>query len=241
MKIMETILIEPRDGTVVSCLTDLLQTSADEVLADGDTFKVGLSGGSVVQLLAQSLPNVNTDWSKWYFFFCDERVVPFDSNDSTYGEYKAKLIGVVPITEDQFVKINPDLSAEEAAKDYIKKMSVFFPPDRVPRFDVLLLGLGPDGHTCSLFPGHKLLNETSLWVCPINDSPKPPLCRITLTLPVINNARKCIFAAVGSSKADVVKRILQDRESLPAARVQPQNGELFWILDEDAAKFLDAA
>ena len=146
-------------------------------------------------------------------------------------------------------------------------MSVFFPPDRVPRFDVLLLGLGPDGHTCSLFPGHKLLNETSLWVCPINDSPKPPLCRITLTLPVINNARKCIFAAVGSSKAEVVKvlfywrfgerfrspsvfspplfnisqRILQDRESLPAARVQPQNGELFWILDEDAAEFLDAA
>lgn len=66
----------------------------------------------MVQLLAQSLPNVDTDWSKWYFFFCDERVVPFDSNDSTYGEYRAKLIGKVPITEDQFVKINPDLSGK---------------------------------------------------------------------------------------------------------------------------------
>lgn len=200
-----------------------------------------LLGGSVVTLLAQSLPNITTDWSKWYFFFCDERIVPFDSSDSTYGEYKSKLIGKIPVTEDQFIKINPDLSAEDAAKDYIKKMSVFFPPDRVPCFDVLLLGLGPDGHTCSLFPGHKLLNEGSLWVCPINDSPKPPPSRITLTLPVINNAKQCIFAVVGSSKAEIVKKILQDKENLPAARVQPHNGELYWILDEDAAKLLQTA
>lgn len=238
---MEKILVEPRDGTVASCLSNLLQMSADDVLASGDTFKVGLSGGSLVQLLAQCLPNVTTDWNKWYFFFCDERVVPFDSNDSTYGEYKLKLIGKIPVTEEQFIKIDPDLPAEDAAKDYIKKMSVFFPPDRVPCFDVLLLGLGPDGHTCSLFPDHKLLNEASLWVCPINDSPKPPPSRITLTLPVINNAKKCIFAVTGSGKAEIVKRILQDRENLPAARVQPHNGELYWILDEGAAKFVEKA
>ncbi|CAK9803119.1 PGLS [Anthophora plagiata] len=238
---MEKILIEPRDGLVMSCLSNLLQTSAEEALASGDTFKVGLSGGSLVQLLAQTLPNITTDWSRWYFFFCDERIVPFDSSDSTYGDYKTKLIGKIPVTEEQFIKINPDLSAEDAAKDYIKKMSVFFPPDRVPCFDVLLLGLGPDGHTCSLFPGHKLLNEASLWVCPINDSPKPPPSRITLTLPVINNAKKCIFAITGSSKAEIVKRILQDRENLPAGRVQPHSGELYWILDEDAAKFLETA
>ncbi|XP_050579132.1 6-phosphogluconolactonase [Bombus affinis] len=238
---MEKILVEPRDGTVVSCLSNLLQTSAEEALTIGDTFKVGLSGGSLVQLLVDSLPNVTTDWSKWYFFFCDERVVPFDSNDSTYGVYKSKLIGKIPITEEQFIKINPDLSAEDVAKDYIKKMSVFFPPDRVPCFDVLLLGLGLDGHICSLFPGHKLLNEASLWVCPINDSPKPPLSRITLTLPVINNAKRCIFAITGYGKAEIVKRVLQDRENLPAARVQPHSGELYWVLDEDAAKFLETA
>lgn len=84
-------------------------------------------------------------------------------------------------------------------------MSVYFPPDSLPKFDVLLLGLGPDGHTCSLFPNHKLLDETSLWVCPINDSPKPPLSRITFTFPVINNARVCIFAVLGSSKAKIIK------------------------------------
>lgn len=95
--------------------------------------------------------------------------------------------------------------ADEAARDYIKKMSVYFPPHSLPRFDVLLLGMGPDGHTCSLFPGHKLLDESLLWVCPINDSPKPPPSRITLTLPVINNAAKCIFAISGSGKAEMVK------------------------------------
>lgn len=88
-------------------------------------------------------------------------------------------------------------------------MSVYFPPDSLPRFDLLLLGMGPDGHTCSLFPGHRLLEETSRWVCPINDSPKPPSSRITLTFSVINNAKACVFAAAGSNKADIVKVIFK--------------------------------
>lgn len=96
-------------------------------------------------------------------------------------------------------------TAEEAAKDYIKKMSVYFPPDSLPKFDVLLLGMGPDGHTCSLFPDHRLLDETSVWVSPINDSPKPPPSRITLTFPVINSAKTCIFAITGEGKADMIK------------------------------------
>lgn len=100
---------------------------------------------------------------------------------------------------------NVYFTADEAAKDYIKKMSVFFPPDSIPKFDLLLLGMGPDGHTCSLFPNHRLLEETSLWVSSIKDSPKPPPSRITLTFPVINNARACVFAATGSSKKEMVK------------------------------------
>ena len=177
----------------------------------------------MVQQLSECLPQVKTDWSKWRFFFCDERVVPFNSTESTYGMYKTKLIGKIPITEDQFIKIKPDASgkinilffeyklsfimnlAEEAAKDYIQKMSVYFPPDRIPRFDVLLLGLGPDGHTCSLFPNHRVLEETSLWVCPVTDSPKPPPSRITLTFPVINNAKACFFIVTGASKKDIVE------------------------------------
>lgn len=97
--------------------------------------------------------------------------------------------------------------AEEAARDYIQKMAVHFPPDELPRFHLLLLGMGPDGHTCSLFPGHRLLDETSVWVAPITDSPKPPPSRITLTFPVLNNAECCAFAMTGQSKAEMVKVI----------------------------------
>lgn len=104
-----------------------------------------------------------------------------------------------------FHKIKFSSTAEDAAKDYIMKMSVHFPPDSLPKFDLLLLGMGEDGHTCSLFPGHRLLEETGVWVCPINDSPKPPPSRITLTLPVINNAKCCAFALTGAGKAPVVK------------------------------------
>lgn len=94
---------------------------------------------------------------------------------------------------------------DEAAKDYIQKMSVYFAPYDLPRFDALILGVGPDGHTCSLFPGHKLCEETSVWVAPISDSPKPPPNRITFTFPILNNARYCAFIAIGSSKADILK------------------------------------
>lgn len=233
------IFVEQNYEAVISRLTTILKTNSDEAIARDDIFKIGLSGGSLVNILVQTLPNVSTDWSKWRFFFCDERVVPFENGESTYGSYRTSLIGVVPITEDQFIKIDPELSAEEAARDYIKKMSVYFPPDSLPKFDVLLLGLGPDGHTCSLFPNHKLLDETSLWVCPINDSPKPPLSRITFTFPVINNARACVFAVIGDSKAKIIKKILKDNENLPAARVEPTNGSLYWILDEEAAKLMD--
>jgi len=235
------VAIYQNEASVVRELCRLVETLANDAIKRDDVFKVGLSGGSLATFLAKGLPSISTEWSKWKLFFCDERVVPLDSSDSNYAAYKSSLIGAVPLTDEQFIKINPGLPAEEAAKDYIQKMAVHFPPDELPRFHLLLLGMGPDGHTCSLFPGHRLLEETSVWVAPITDSPKPPPSRITLTFPVVNNAEACIFACTGQGKADMIKRIIKDKENLPATRVNPSRGKLYWLLDTGAASLLGEA
>ncbi|KAM9095978.1 6-phosphogluconolactonase [Antechinus flavipes] len=212
---------------------------------DGARFSLGLSGGSLVQLLAQELPAAAASAgpaapAHWTLGFCDERLVPFDHADSTFGLYRTHLLSKLPIPESQVITINPALPVEEAASDYAEKLQEAFQGDTIPVFDLLILGIGPDGHTCSLFPDHPLLQEKEKIVAPISDSPKPPPERVTLTLPVLNAARMVVFVATGESKAAVLKRILEGDEEnpLPAALVQPHTGRLCWFLDEAAAKEL---
>ena len=206
-------------------------------------FVLGLSGGSLPKFLVGAIASMPTlDWTKVKFIFCDERLVSFEDGDSTYKVYRDTLLPAlaeqkkVTLGEEAFVLINPDLngSANDSAVDYANKLSAL----GVEHYDALLLGMGPDGHTCSLFPGHKLLEEKSLRVAPITDSPKPPSSRITLTYPVINVAQSCVFVCTGEGKKEIVKKILEDKEDFPAGRVQPHNGNLFWILDAPAASSL---
>ncbi|XP_039628385.1 6-phosphogluconolactonase [Polypterus senegalus] len=204
-------------------------------------FTVGLSGGSLVSLLTQHLPaQPGLDCRKWLFGFCDERLVSFQDPESTCGLYKSHLMPALCVADSQILAIDPSLSVEDAAEDYAQKLQQTFPGEHMPVFDLLLLGMGPDGHTCSLFPGHPLLQEEKRTVAPISDSPKPPPQRITLTLPVVNAARCVVFVSTGESKAAVLKKVLEGNEepALPAARVNPANGELLWFLDESAAQSL---
>ncbi|XP_056426672.1 6-phosphogluconolactonase isoform X3 [Hyla sarda] len=230
------IRVFPSAAELALSLSQLLVNESKGV----DKFRIGLSGGSLVQLLSRELPNtagLNTEG--WQVAMCDERLVPFSDPESTYGEYKRQLLPLGLLSESQFVVIDPSLSVEDAATDYEKKLREIFPGDDLPNFDLLILGIGPDGHTASLFPGHPILEVTDKIVAPISDSPKPPPERVTLTLPVINAAKTVVFVATGEGKATVLKRILQEEsDPLPAARVSPVNGKLLWFLDESAARDL---
>jgi len=158
------IVAENSDEIEAKLLSVIRDALADN--SDGETFSVGLSGGSFVDVLSKALPKLQLpaeQWQRWVFFFADERVVGFDSPDSTWGLYKDKLVKAMPdIGFGQFVVINPSISsASECAFDYYSKMkrSFHLPLNAAgfATFDLIFLGMGPDGHTASLFPGHSLL------------------------------------------------------------------------------------
>lgn len=140
-------------------LRKVIQKAVDQ--HTGPVFAVGLSGGSLPAILAEVLPTINTDWKKWKFFFCDERLVSFSDPESTFGAYRSTVAPKIPeISLNQFVTIDPSLKTVNSAYDYLSKMKQIFSRKaevEMPRFDLLFLGMGPDGHTCSLFPGHPLL------------------------------------------------------------------------------------
>ena len=175
---------EADEAGVIQCLSSLIEKKAAAALAQNDsaTFNLGLSGGSLAKFLCQGLPTIQTDWARWRLFFCDERLVPAGSSDSTWGVYQSSLLPATPLTSDQFLTVNTDLEPKAAASDYQTRLVEM----TGMKLDMLLLGAGPDGHTCSLFPNHPLLAEpaTGRLVAEITDSPKPPPNRVTLTLPV---------------------------------------------------------
>ncbi|XP_021238406.1 6-phosphogluconolactonase [Numida meleagris] len=224
----------------------LAQLVVQRAAGSDGRFSLGLSGGSLVGLLARELPLVAstgaaTGAGPWLVAFCDERLVPPEHPESTFGAYRAQLLPRLPAPAPTVLAVAPGLSPNVGTPPYIPPRSPqAFQGEAVPVFDLLLLGVGPDGHTCSLFPDHPLLQEKEKIVAAITDSPKPPAERVTLTLPVLNAARAVVFVATGEGKAAVLKRILEGDEEnpLPAARVRPHTGQLHWFLDESAAKDL---
>ncbi|KAK0621257.1 hypothetical protein B0T17DRAFT_640754 [Bombardia bombarda] len=183
-------------------------------------------------------------WEKWEIFFADERAVPLDHADSNYALLKAELLDKLPADTPQPTvhAIDPAYLADtqELADQYEQALVRSFASRdsvKLPIFDLLLLGCGPDGHTCSLFPGHELLRETSAWVAPIEDSPKPPPRRITLTLNVVNHAVRVAFVATGGGKKGIMKEIFEEGNGLPCALVNEGTGErCSWFVDHAAVE-----
>ncbi|KAF5449500.1 hypothetical protein F2P56_029940 [Juglans regia] len=235
-------------------LADYIAELSEASVKERGAFAIALSGGSLVGLigkLCEAPYNKTVDWSKWYIFWADERVVAKNHTDSNYKQAKDGLLSKVPIVPSHVHSINDSVSAEEAAEEYEFSIRQLVKTRVVgvseigdcPKFDLILLGMGPDGHIASLFPNNSVLNERDEWVTFITDSPEPPPERITFTLPVINSASNVAMVVTGDSKAEAVHLAIDDVghdcPSPPARMVQPMKGKLVWFLDKPAASKLD--
>jgi len=241
-------MLSEADIRILNAPQELFQAAAAEFIAlastairDHEKFSVALSGGSTPKSLYSVLAKATLSWEKIFFFWSDERHVPPDHPDSNYRMAKEALLSKVPVPPENIFRVRAEeKDANVVAKDYEEALRSFFGlrPGEFPRFDLILLGLGPDGHTASLFPNTAALNETKLLVV-ANWVEKFKANRITFTYPVLNNAACVIFLVSGADKADMVRTVLEDgRADLPSQRVHPVNGRLLWLLDKGAASKL---
>lgn len=216
---------------------------AQEAVASRGRFTVALSGGSTPEgayrLLAQAPYGSQVPWDGVHLFWGDERCVPPDAAGSNYRLAYQTFIANVPIPPENVHRIRGELSPQAAALATRREMEDFF-CGPLPRFDLVLLGLGSDGHTASLFPGSDALEATQNMAVAVEAQYEGrPAQRVTLTLPAINGARQVLFLVSGEGKAGIVAQVLgSGGGSLPAERVRPTAGELVWLLDEAAASSL---
>ncbi|KAF6266655.1 kinesin family member 6 [Scenedesmus sp. NREL 46B-D3] len=222
--------------------------AAAAAIKEKGSFTLVLSGGSLIGMLSSIADVRGIDFSKWWVFFVDERNVPLASADSNYKGAQDALLGRVGVPPSQVFAIQEGLSVQQAATNYEGRL-LGLPHSVLPRtadgampvFDLILLGIGPDGHVASLFPNTPETAATSGWVLPVTNSPKPPPERITFTMPAINAAKEVAVVAVGESKAEVVQRALEVLAlpgALPAQLVRPSSGKLRWVLDSMSAQHL---
>ena len=220
--------------------------AANEAVAERGRFTIALSGGSTPKSLYNLLAtNARTTlpWDRTFFFWGDERHVPPTDPESNYRMVEEAMLSKVPVPAGNVFRMaaeNPDAAA--AAEAYEQMLRKFFQlkAGEFPRFDLILLGMGPDGHTASMFPGTAGLQERSRLVI-ANWVDKLKTHRLTFTLPVLNAARSVAFLVSGTDKATVLRSVLEEDgpgEQYPAKLVQPKDGKLIWFLDRAAASAL---
>ncbi len=229
----------------VCVLTDPIAMAAaaaswlSERSAAANPFRIAVSGGTTPRFLYEALASStyrdHIDWTGWHLFFGDERAIPPDEPRSNYRLLHDALLSKVRVPAAQVHRMEAeraDLDAAAAAYATLLENEAGAPP----RLDVVLLGVGEDGHTASLFPGTPALAITDAWVAR-GRAPTEPVDRITLTLPVLNAADNVAFLVTGPGKADALRGVIEG--SVPAALVRPRDGRLLWFLDAAAARSLD--
>jgi 6-phosphogluconolactonase len=244
MSFKQKIIIKDDPILLAKQAAEIFVASARRSIDKKGLFSVAISGGTTPRIMNKMLatePYIqNIPWQKTHIFWVDERCVPQDSPESNYGAAKRDVIDNVPIPQTHVRRITCGLSPRESAKDYQKILSDFFSFEntRIPRFDLIYLGMGADGHIASLFPGQKSLFEKEKLVVAVKGG-NPNVNRITMTLPLLNQARHIVFLITGEKKARTVKKVLEDRAiQLPAQKIRPLNGQLTWLMDNGAAALL---
>lgn len=229
--------------SVFDSVTKLQAACADQVAdalrgsSQGREVTIALSGGSTPKKMHEMLARKERiDWSNVHVFWGDERTVPPDHPDSNYRMAKETLLDLIGIPDSNIHRMKGEIDPEDAALQYEAEIrSVFrLVEGEIPRFDVILLGMGADGHTASLFPGTDALTETDRLVV-ANHVPQLQTTRLTLTYPVLNNARLVIFLVAGNDKAEAANECLVGSEVPPASLVRPSDGDLRWLFDASAA------
>ncbi|HYQ86251.1 MAG TPA: 6-phosphogluconolactonase [Bacteroidota bacterium] len=214
----------------------------NQAVAARGVCSLALAGGETPRLAYRLLAREGSgrvDWNKIHLFFIDERMAPPDNPQSNFGMVRRELLSLVPVPESNIHRVRGELAPDRAAEEYRIDLETFF-AHPVPRFDLILLGLGEDGHIASLFPGTAALDEEVRCVVAVF-VPKFKSWRITITLPVINNSRAVLFLVSGARKASILKQVLAaDRpvKHIPATLVVPADGTVEWMLDEDAASLI---
>lgn len=211
------------------------EDAAREAVAARGAFSIAIPGGSAAELLLPSLVTAPIDWSKCSVFWVDERMVPPDHADSNYRIAKAVWLDLIPLPAERIHRMHgEDPVPVQSAANYARLLRAEL--DDPVTLDLLLLGMGPDGHVASLFPGHRLLRAWDREVAVLDDAPKAPSSRMTLTLKALTAARRIVVFAAGASKAAAVADVLSNEESeLPIALATMGTGPVTFLLDPEAA------
>lgn len=237
-----TLVVAPSKAEVHAVLNPTIASVCEAALKSHGTFTIALSGGSLPGFLstieaAFAAKSIDPKFDCWHVILADERCVTSDHADSNLGALQQKFLSKVGIPSSQVYGINEaKLSDTEAiAQDYESVVKEVLKKSN-GKLDLAVLGFGPDGHTCSLFPGHALLSETGRDVAPIEDSPKPPPRRITLTYPVLNTkTRHVIFCGAGGSKSPILKAVFENVKPSEACVVE--GGKQFTVTMADPAPY----